>query len=466
MRAEGTNSMTPIDGGGPRDLRNIARPLAAIYALEATVAVTFYSLYKATTPNVGTHYSIFGAVALTSALTSVAIAAFLIVRHRRGYRSLVVAATISLISLTLAFLVAEITVRLLAQTDATGTTIGNVLLRPTWPEVVDRSQRLVQPDAKNSKSTFFVYDPDLGWVVGRSRQSADGMYSSSVEGIRSTQPGIALADAPATERVALIGDSNAFSMEVPFEESLGSHLSGLLGDGIQVLNFGVDGYGIDQIYLRYKRDVRRWRPKAVMVVFIQHDLMRTMGVYPFVGFGWSGYLVKPRFDIEADRLKIINLPLPTPDAILQARAPSELPNIEYDPSYMNTDWDWRFDRGPMVFRLLTSLSPRWPNRLPRGNADTEALNVRLLRELISAIEEDGAKPILVFLPRWSGPDDLAKTTLDALGHPFLDMRDCLLNVPEQQRRVPSGAHYTTEGNLAIAQCALADVRCALDETCP
>ena len=40
--------------------------------------------------------------------------------------------------------------------------------------------------------------------------------------------------------VALIGDSNAFSFEMPFDQSWGYHLQRLVGDDVQVLNFGVD----------------------------------------------------------------------------------------------------------------------------------------------------------------------------------------------------------------------------------
>jgi hypothetical protein len=69
-------------------------------------------------------------------------------------------------------------------------------------------------------------------------------YFSSVEGIRSAGPGVRMAGATARFRAALVGDSNAFSFEVPFEESWGYHLQELLGAEAQVLNFGVDGYGI------------------------------------------------------------------------------------------------------------------------------------------------------------------------------------------------------------------------------
>lgn len=37
----------------------------------------------------------------------------------------------------------------------------------------------------------------------------------------------------------------------------------LLGEEVQVLNFGVSGYGVDQAYqLRYEKDAKRWKPKV------------------------------------------------------------------------------------------------------------------------------------------------------------------------------------------------------------
>ena len=82
-------------------------------------------------------------------------------------------------------------------------------------------------------------------------------------------------------RVALIGDSFTFGEGVRFEDTWGSVLGEALGTHCQVLNFGVPGYGIDQIYLRYMKDVRPWHPTIVIASFIEDDLWRTMSVYAF-----------------------------------------------------------------------------------------------------------------------------------------------------------------------------------------
>jgi hypothetical protein len=449
----------------PRDAGRIARTLLTLYALEGAAGLTLFGFYKLEPLHAGTALSRFGVMTLIGAVATAAVGAFLFASGRRAPRALGVAAATNLISLAIAFALVESSLRLLARKTPDGIAIGNVLLRPTWPEVVESSRALLQGRTPEPRMTYFIYDPELGWTVGPGRQSTDGLYASSAEGIRSARPGVVFAGEPANSRVALIGDSNAFSLDVPFEDSLGYQLGQLLGGDIQVLNFGVDGYGIDQMYLRYRRDVRPWKPAAVLVVFIQHDLMRSMAVYPLVSFGWGGYLVKPRFDLENDRLTIVNRPLPSPEQILGAAAPRELPYIDYDPTFMSTDWDWRFERGPMLLRLLTSVSPAWPNKPPRGHADTVTLNHRLIRELYSSIRGDGAVPILVYLPQWVGSDALARTVLPALGLPYLDMTACVMKVPKDQRRVPGHNHYARMGNGAIAQCVLPEVRCALGGAC-
>jgi hypothetical protein len=248
--------------GNGRDSGKIARTLLTLYALEAAVGLTLFGLYKLPAFNVTALISRFGVMTAAGAVATLAIAASLVTVCRRAPRAAAVAGAANLISIACAFALAESAVRLLAQTTPDGIRVAKFVLRPTWPEVVKRNRELLQLDAPDPKGTYFSYDPELGWTVGPNRRSDNGLYFSSAEGIRSARPGVVFAEEHAKDRVALIGDSNAFSLEVPFEDSLGYQLNQLLGHDIQILNFGVDGYGIDQIYLRYERDVRPWKPRG------------------------------------------------------------------------------------------------------------------------------------------------------------------------------------------------------------
>jgi hypothetical protein len=259
--------------------------------------------------------------------------------------------------------------------------------------------------------------------------------------------------------VALIGDSNAFSLEVPFEDSWGYHLQLLLGDDTQVLNFGVDGYGIDQMYLRYQRDVRPWKPQVVVVGFIAYDIERTMAVYPIVTYGWPGYLVKPRFTLEKGVLRLLNGPLPPPDEILRTDRIDQLPFIEYDLGYGTRERYWHFDHAPLFLRFLTSAFPRAPIADPRVSEDTTAaLNSRLFTALLKSIKQAGSVPLVVLM---SPTDKLVRKTLSSIRAPFLDATECLTEIPADRRKVPRGNHYTGVANAAIAQCTSSAVELAL-----
>ena len=59
-----------------------------------------------------------------------------------------------------------------------------------------------------------------------------------------------------------------------------------------------------------------------------------MAVYTLVSFpDWGLPYGKPRFIITSGGLRILNLPLLSPDAIFARRSITELPFIEYDRGY-------------------------------------------------------------------------------------------------------------------------------------
>jgi len=445
------------------------RILLSLYLVEGAGSLILVGIYKAPLYDWTLLFTKAGAVLVAGGIGLIA-SGWLLVRQIESSGSLrkrafALALTTNLLSGLIAFLLVEAIVRIAARRTPEGIVVGAVAVRPTWAELLAHSREVIARATPwgTWDESYFIYDRELGWTVGPNRQSRDGLYFSSVEGIRSAGPKVRMADQAFRSRVALIGDSNAFSLEVPFEQSWGYHLQRLLGEDVQVLNFGVDGYGIDQMYLRYERDVRPWNPQVVVIGFVGHDLARTMAVYPFVSFGWPGYLVKPRFAIENGELKLLNVPLPTPDEILNASQIHQLPYIEYDLAYGAIDWYWRFDHGPLVLRFLTSAFPRWPLEDPRVSEEaTKALNSRLLAQMVRSIEQNGTVPLVVFLAAsLESGNRVARATLARANAPFLDMTECLAGVPAERRRVPSGHHYTGLANLALARCTAPAVELAL-----
>lgn len=445
-----------------------ARIFACLWAVEAALGVALAGIYRAP----GLRWTLLSAstrVLLVAGGLGLVAAGYLLVWQSvaagssRG-RAFALGLTANLSTAVVAFVAIEGAVRTAARTTPDGITIGSVAIRPTWSELTAQSRDVLAGAVRwdTWDPAYLVPDPDLGWTVAPARRSADGLYASSLEGIRSAGPGVRLADGTSRARVALIGDSNTFSLEVPFDESWGYYLERVLGDAVAVLNFGVDGYGLDQTYLRYRRDVRPWKPRVVVISLMGHELVRTMAVYPFVSFGWPPCVVKPRFAIAGDELTLLNVPLPTPDAILGAGRIHRLPFVDYDVGYGTTDWRWPVDRGPLALRFLASAFPRRPRPDSRVSGEaTVALNRRLLTVLVESVERDGAIALVVVLAE--SKDARLEATLAGTRARRLDVAACLSSLPADRRKVPSGHHYTGLANEALARCTAPAVERALRE---
>lgn len=419
-----------------------------------------------------------GALAAATA-TSAIFAARLIRSSAAERRGLMVGAVANAFSVCAAFAVVEIGVRALAKGLPGAPTFAGIALLPrSWPEVSAHGRAVLS--RANAGSAFLVADESLGWTNGASRSSGDynrkyiealfpelarryprdypqQLYASSVEGIRSARVGEVLADTPARRRVAAVGDSFTFGLEAPFEHTWTRQLEVQLGEGVQVLNFGVDGYGVDQSFLRYRRDVVPWKPDVVILGAIADDTRRSTGVYGFLTFPGSEIpFAKPRFVLEDGRLRELNQPLPAPAFLFSRASIEELPYLDYDRSYDASEWRSHFYDRAYALRLLFSLYPRW--RPPPPASESESLNLALLRAFVDAAHARGSFPLVVVLPTKGDFNDAALKT----GNPLVDlldsdeaiphvyMLDCLRALPPDDRFL--ALHYTSRANDAIASC--------------
>ena len=208
----------------------------------------------------------------------------------------------------------------------------------------------------------------------------------------------------------------------------------------------------------------------VILGLITHDLYRSMAVYSFVSFpGWPFPFAKPRFVVEGGRLSLLNVPLPSPQAILAARSIAELPFIEYDRGYRAEDWTWHpLDRS-YLYRFLASVYRGWSSPDPKGSDErVVALNREIVRAFIRDVRADGAIPVVVYFPsrldfriraRKPAWQSLAQTMLRKGDIPHIDLTSCLDRVDPAARFGPG--HYAAGGNAAVAECLREDIRALL-----
>lgn len=344
------------------------------------------------------------------------------------------------------------------------TFMGRRLLPRRWEHTTRRYHQIL---AKGSVDlSYLVYDDLMGWTVGPARRSANGLYFSSVEGIRAPRPSISYATLRGKPRIALVGDSFTFGEEARYEETWGHFLERELESEFQILNFGVPGYGIDQACLRYERDVLPWKSEVVVFAFIAYDAVRSMTVYSFLAFpDWDFPFSKPRFAFAGGELSKLNVPTLTPQAIFSRGSIRDLPFLEYDSGYNDAEWQWKAYHHSYLARLLVSRFPKWPE--PNPNVSPEALlsvNGALLQSFQQSALKAGALPLIVFFPvreNLSGSGGgltAARRVLRQAGLEFTDMTGCVSDVAREERFVASGNHYSPQGNAAVAKCLARVVR--------
>lgn len=150
------------------------------------------------------------------------------------------------------------------------------------------------------------YDEDLGWAPIPNLKLADG-YGPAVpiqingQGFRAN---VEYDAKPADGKIRIIasGDSFTFGHSVGDDHTWPRYLQSL-DERFEVVNVGLGGYGLDQIYLRHERDAAKLERRFHIFAFIMEDFDRAMGE-SFNGYG------KPQLTIKDGQLVTLHQPVP------------------------------------------------------------------------------------------------------------------------------------------------------------
>ena len=376
-----------------------------------------------------------------------------------GRRQLALKLFVPVASVVLLLVFGEVLIRLLASRTPAGPSFLNTLLGPrSWDDVRGHYRDLLKQ--MSGDTYYLVADELLGWTVGPNRGQNGGLYFSSYEAIRSAALNVRYAVRQPRYRIATVGDSFTFGDEVSFEASWPNRLEEQLGPKSQVLNFGVTGYGIDQAYLRYLRDVRPWHPKLVVLGFIAHDLYRNLRIYHFASRPrWHWPFAKPRLVVDAGTLRLLNVPVPSVENILSARAITDLPFLEYDSGFDPVEWTWRPYHHSYLIRFVLSATHRSRENKEDVSRQAIALGTEIMASFAKFVRDEGSTPFVVYLPRRSDfrerdPRDMngVLSFLRERRIPFEDLTSCLSKLGASKLFIEGGTHYSPEGNARVATC--------------
>lgn len=151
-------------------------------------------------------------------------------------------------------------------------------------------------------------DKDLGWVFGGSNLDSfsnpaygEGSWSATVnpQGFRNDVDFNQIPPKdPDVTRVMVLGDSFAFGTYIQNSEILTASLRDKLGKKHEIYDVSAPGWGVDQMYLAYRKYEQHIDPDVVVLVYIDDDLLRV-----YEAFRRSEKLSKPSFELAAGKLK-------------------------------------------------------------------------------------------------------------------------------------------------------------------
>jgi len=221
--------------------------------------------------------------------------------------------------------------------------------------------------------TLAIYNSTIGWAlqpnlnhVEAFKNVVGGKYvCTNSKGIRGEDE-YDYSKPKGKSRILVLGDSFTFGEEVNDIETFSSVLQEKLPD-VEVINFGVFGYGHDQMLIYLKEEGIKYKPDLIILGFVGDDMRRNL-------LSFRDY-AKPKFFLTHDGLKLTNYPVPNPSEILD----KEIIKMKF-------------------LDLVNILVEKLKWRMGINDSKMEKLSIVILDEIIKQSEEIGAEVLFLYIP--------------------------------------------------------------------
>ncbi|HKX19265.1 MAG TPA: hypothetical protein VJT33_14740 [bacterium] len=284
--------------------------------------------------------------------------------------------------------------------------LKHITYGPVAIDSITKQQRLMLEEFLAGKAGHVAYSSVLGWTANPNGRAP--LYRANSAEPRAGR-GYALHPRGGALRIATFG-SFYYGDDVKEEDSW-QEVMMRMRPNIEVLNFGVQDFGIDQALLRYEHDGAAYRPDIVLMEFFPESIYLSVNTYrPFYYRDTDLPLAKPRYVLQSGRLLL----LPTPLAVLPQYSALATNPARVLPMLGQHDYYYQsqYHRGSLAVlpsvRLLQILRRQLVYQgtaigiEENGvyNVDSEAFKVTaaIFDEFVDAARRAGSVPIIVALP--------------------------------------------------------------------
>jgi hypothetical protein len=300
-----------------------------------------------------------------------------------------------------------------------------------------------------------LYLPDalLGWKLRpklRLRASMPGSYDNVVmtigrDGLRG-KGRIARVKRPGSVRVGIFGCSQTFGEGVNDGDTYSARLENLLPDA-EVLNFGVSGYGTDQMALYYESVGPRYGLDVVVLAFAYYHIERNLLSFR--------YFAKPRFEDDDGSLRLTGVPVPDPETFRESA-------VDVRPVPL-------LDHSTFAKALWQRVLRKREADLHQPDSAAWRLTTRIIARLADDVHRAGAQMVLMNIDEEAPQLDRPMEELaDRLGIGFLNLGPVLGRIRGRgvRLRLRDNPHWSARGHEFIAE-HLRDYLCdGMKASCP
>lgn len=208
------------------------------------------------------------------------------------------------------------------------------------------------------------------------------------------------------ECISLYGDSFTYGDEVEHAEAWSNVLSQQVR--CRVGNYGIGGYGTDQAYLRFVKNTHDSAGVTILGIFPE-NVLRNVNRYRYFLDARTTFSLKPRFILEKDQLKLVEIPVWSQEEFLVATQNPEkafefetfLPDSEFGPVSLSFPYSWKAIKLFLSDRARSAMLGRtsW-EVFYREDHPTHALRItsEIAEQFVKTGRSRGKSPFVLIYP--------------------------------------------------------------------